>query len=57
MEFVENKVFANADKVFLIVVDFNPEARCFYEKAGYHQVGEIPNLYRSGINEFLLVKE
>jgi len=57
MEFMETLAFANADKIFLVVADFNPEARCFYVKAGYKQVGEIPDLYRPGITEYLMMKE
>ena len=56
MDFVENLVFANADKLFLVVAQFNPQARRFYEKAGYQQVGIIPDLYRKGITEYLMMK-
>ena len=45
-----------ADKLFLVVADYNPEAKRFYERNGYQQVGEIPNLYRSGITEYLMAK-
>ena len=31
-------------------------AKLFYEKQGYKQVGTIPNLYRKGINEYLMMK-
>ena len=43
-----------ADKLFLVVADYNPEAKRFYERNGYQQVGEIPNLYRPGITEYLM---
>ena len=56
MNFAEELAFADADKIFLVVADFNPAARRFYEKAGYRQVGEIPGLYRAGITEYLMVK-
>ena len=36
-----------ADKLFLVVADYNPEAKRFYERNGYHQVGEIPKLVPS----------
>jgi len=39
------------------VADFNPEAKRFYEKNGYRQVGEIPGLYREGITEYIMMKE
>lgn len=41
---------------FLIVGDYNPLARKFYEKNGYAQVGSIPDLYVKGITEFLMMK-
>lgn len=51
----ENLVDAN--KLFLCVADFNPEAKRFYEAHGYRQAGEIPGLYREGITEFLMMKK
>ena len=45
-----------ADKIFLVVADYNPEAKRFYERNGYQQLGEIPNLYRPGITEYLMTK-
>ena len=45
-----------ADKLFLVVADYNPDAKRLYERIGYRQVGEIPNLYRPGITEYLMVK-
>lgn len=57
MNFLESLAFENANKIFLVVADFNPDAKHFYEKLGYRQVGEIPNLYRKGINEYLMMKE
>ena len=57
IEYLEDIVLKNADKIFLVVADFNPKAKRFYEKIGYRQVGEIPNLYREGITEYLMMKE
>jgi len=57
LTFLERFVFDNADKLFLVVADFNPGAKRFYERMGYHRVGEIPNLYRMGITECLMMKE
>ena len=45
-----------ADRLFLVVADYNPDAKRFYERNGYRQVGEIPNLYRPGITEYLMTK-
>ena len=45
-----------ADKLFLVVADYNPDAKRFYERNDYRQVGEIPGLYRPGITEYLMAK-
>lgn len=50
-------VIAQSSKVFLVVADFNPKAKKLYEKCGYIEVGVIPNLYKSGVTEFLMMKE
>jgi len=57
MEFLETLAFKNNGKIFFVVADFNPDAKRFYEKLGYRQVGEIPGLYRQDINEYLMMKE
>lgn len=57
IDFIEKLLFVNANKIFLVVADFNPNAKHFYEKNGYRQVGEIPSLYRKGITEYLMMKE
>jgi ribosomal protein S18 acetylase RimI-like enzyme len=48
---------SDSDKVFLLVGDFNSNAKRLYERMGYRQVGEIPGLYREGITEFIMMKE
>jgi len=45
------------NKFFLVVADFNPDAKRFYENNGYCQVGKIPGLYRDGITEYLMMKK
>lgn len=57
LEFLENNLLNKTDKLFFVVVDFNPGAKRFYESLGYCQVGEIPNLYRQGIKEYIMMKE
>ena len=57
IEVFEKQYLKNASKVFLVVADFNPKAKIFYENNGYTQVGEIPGLYRPHINEFLMMKK
>ncbi len=56
IEFIEAKLFETRDKIFLLVGDYNPGAKIFYEKLGYKQVGTIPSLYRKGIDEYLMMK-
>jgi ribosomal protein S18 acetylase RimI-like enzyme len=56
MDFFERQVFADHSKVFLVVADFNPDARRLYERLGYRQVGAIPGLYKDGVTEYLMMK-
>lgn len=56
IQFFEETVFTDHSKVFLVVADFNPEARRLYERLGYRQVGVIPGLYREGVTEYLMMK-
>jgi len=48
--------FKKADRVFILVSDFNKQAQKFYRKLGYKKVGNIPDLFKNGISENLLVK-
>jgi ribosomal protein S18 acetylase RimI-like enzyme len=57
LAFFEEAVFADHAKVFLVVADFNPEAKRLYERLGYAQVGVIPGLYKAGVTEYLMMKE
>jgi ribosomal protein S18 acetylase RimI-like enzyme len=52
----EDSCLKDFSKVFLVVADFNPDAKRLYEKSGYIQVGSIPNLYMEGITEHLMMK-
>lgn len=56
LRFFEDTVFPDASKVFLVVADFNPDARRLYERLGYQQVGAIPDLYKDGVTEYLMMK-
>ena len=56
LDYSERIALEMAGKFFLVVADYNPDAKRFYERNGYQQVGEIPGLYRSGITEYLMVK-
>ena len=56
LNYSENIAYEMADKLFLVVADYNPAAKRFYERNGYQQVGELANLYRPGVTEYLMVK-
>lgn len=55
IDYFEN--ISDGDKFFLVVGDFNLEAKRLYEKIGYRKVGEISGLYREGITEYIMMKE
>ncbi len=57
LSFFEETVFPDCSRVFLVVADFNPDAKRLYENLGYRQVGVLPNLYKEGITEYLMMKE
>lgn len=48
--------FEKANRVFLLVSDFNKKAQLFYKQLGYKKVGEIPDLFKTGVAENILVK-
>lgn len=56
LKFFEEICFKDYSKLFLVVADFNPDAKMLYERIGYIEVGTIPNLYREGITEHLMMK-
>ena len=57
MDYSENIAREMADKFFLVVADYNTDAKRLYERNGYQQVGKIPDLYRSGVTEYLMAKD
>ena len=56
MRFFEKTAFTDHSKIFLVVADFNPDARRLYERLGYQQVGVLPGLYKEGVTEYLMMK-
>lgn len=56
LNFAESFCSENYEKLFLVVGDFNWDAKKLYEKLGYCQIGDIPGLYRDGITECLMMK-
>lgn len=53
---LEGLVFARAKNLFACVSDFNKEARTFYNKNGYQELGPMPNFLIPGSSEILLRK-
>ncbi|SHO45071.1 GNAT family N-acetyltransferase [Anaerocolumna xylanovorans] len=56
LKFIEDVYFENYSKLFLVVADFNPDAKRLYERIGYSVIGDIPDLYRKDITECLMMK-
>jgi Acetyltransferases len=56
LQFAEELTFKNYSKIFLVVGDFNSDAKRLYERIGYSEIGDIPDLYREGITECLMMK-
>jgi ribosomal protein S18 acetylase RimI-like enzyme len=56
LHYVEELYFKSHSKLFLVVADFNPDAKRLYESIGYSVIGDIPDLYRKGITECLMMK-
>ena len=54
--YLEELVFARAKNLFVCVSDFNKDARRFYEKHGYQELGPIPDLLITGSAEILMRK-
>ena len=57
LDYSESIAYEMADRLFLVVADYNPGAKRFYERNGYQQFGEIPNLYRPGVTEYMMAKD
>jgi len=53
---VEEQVAAHSPDLFLLTSDFNQGAQRFYGRAGYVQVGALPDFARPGIVELLYWK-
>jgi len=57
LEHFEEITSKTSSKLFLVVADFNHKAKQLYENIGYEDVGNIPNLYKDGVTECLMMKE
>lgn len=62
MDFFEERVLYRGskkvlrNKAFLLVADFNNIAKQMYKDRGYIEIGKVPNLFRKGIEETLMMK-
>jgi ribosomal protein S18 acetylase RimI-like enzyme len=56
IEAAETHVRQSAREIFLLCSDFNVDARRFYERNGYMQVGALPDLVLPGVVEILYRK-
>lgn len=57
IEFYELMGFEEANKVFLLVSEFNTDAKRLYERLGYTEVGKIPDLYQKDTAEYFMMKK
>lgn len=53
---VEHTVFARTKNLFACVSDFNTQARAFYQKHGFQEIGPMPDFLIPGSAEMLLRK-
>lgn len=53
---IEPLVFGRTKNLFACVSDFNAQARAFYKKEGYLEIGPMPNFLIPGSAEILLRK-
>ena len=53
---IEAAVFTRAKNLFACVSDFNDQARHFYKKQGYQEIGPMPDLLIPGSSEILIRK-
>lgn len=56
LKHLEGLVFARTKNLFACVSDFNKEAREFYNRNGYQELGPMPNFLIPGSSEMLLRK-
>jgi len=56
LAFAEQRIGRESPNVFLCVSSFNTEARKFYERQGFQQVGELPDFLIPGHSEILMLK-
>ncbi|WP_026881114.1 GNAT family N-acetyltransferase [Clostridium akagii] len=57
LKYFEEVTCKTSSKLFLVVAEFNPDAKQLYQSIGYTEIGIIKNLYKRGVNECLMMKE
>lgn len=57
LDFFENDLYKDAERLFLMVGDFNQRAKKLYEALGYQKVGMLPKFYCDSVDEYLMMKE
>jgi [ribosomal protein S18]-alanine N-acetyltransferase len=56
LKHIESLVFSRTKNLFACVSDFNDQARDFYKKQGFQEIGPMPNFLIPGSSEILLRK-
>jgi len=56
LDHIQQLVFGRTRNLFACVSDFNEQARAFYKKLGYQEIGPMPNFLIPGSSEILLRK-
>ncbi len=56
LSFVEEIAFKDCPKLFLTVSDFNKRAKKLYQEIGFEEVGFVPDLFKDGVGEHVMVK-
>lgn len=56
INYFEDIICEKFEKIFLMVGDFNFRAKKLYEELGYKEIGMIPDFYKKGVNEHLMMK-